>query len=57
MTNYKEHIERYQSVIREKIIDIQKRSTQLNSDIHDLSIYIQSGIFYNCIDKLEQSEV
>ena len=53
-TNYKEHLERYQHQVREKIVDIQKRSTQLNRDIHELSVYIQSGIFYNCIKELEQ---
>ena len=53
-TDYKEHLERYQHQVREKIIDIQKRMNELNSDVLDLSIYIQSGIFYNCIKELEQ---
>ena len=56
-TNYKEHLEHYQEVIREKITDIQKRSTQLNRDIHELSVYIQSGIFYNCLKELEQPQL
>ena len=55
-TDYKEHLERYQQVVREKITDIQSRMTKLNSDILDLSIYVQSGIFYNCIKELEQKD-
>lgn len=51
--NYKEHLERYQAEIREKITDIQKRMWELNSDILTLSIYIQSGIFYNCVAGME----
>ena len=55
-TDYKEHLERYQQVVREKITGIQSRMTKLNSDIHELSVYVQSGIFYNCIKELEQKE-
>lgn len=54
MTDYKMHLEGYQHQIREKITDIQNRMNKLNSDILDLSIYVQSGIFYNCINELEQ---
>ena len=54
MTDYKMHLERYQHQVREKITDIQSRMSKLNSDILDLSIYVQSGIFYNCINELEQ---
>ena len=51
--NYKENLERYQAEIRDKITDIQKRMCELNRDILSLSIYIQSGIFYNCVAGME----
>ena len=51
--NYKEHLERYQAEVRDKITDIQKRMCELNRDILSLSTYIQSGIFYNCVAGME----
>lgn len=50
--NYKEELEHYHEEIRTKLIDIQSRINALNNDILDLSIYIQSGIFHNCIKGL-----
>lgn len=50
--NYKEELEHYQEEIRTKLIDIQSRVTALNKDVLDLSIYVQSGIFYNCTKAL-----
>ena len=51
-TNYKEELEHYQEEIRTKLIDIQSRMLALHSDILDLSVYVQSGIFYNCMKGL-----
>lgn len=50
--NYKEELEHYQEEIRTKLIDIQSRMVALSDDILDLSIYVQSGIFYNCMKGL-----
>ena len=50
--NYKEELEHYQEEIRTKLIDIQSRINALNNDVLDLSIYVQSGIFHNCIKGL-----
>ena len=44
-TNYKKELEHYQEEIRTKLIDIQSRMLALHSDILDLSVYVQSGIF------------
>jgi hypothetical protein len=51
--NYKENLERYQAEIREKIVDMQKRICELYTDISSLSVYVQSGIFYNCVAGME----
>lgn len=51
-TNYKEELEQYQEEIRTKLIDIQPRMVALNDDILRLSVLVQSGRFYNCIDGL-----
>lgn len=51
-TNYKEELEHYQEEIRTKLIDIQSRMLTLHSDILDLSVYVQSGFFYNCMKGL-----
>lgn len=50
--NYKEELEQYQEEIRTKLIDIQSRMVVLNDDILRLSILVQSGRFYNCIEGL-----
>lgn len=52
--DYKQELKDYQNTIRYKLADIQKRMTVLNNDILKLSIYVQSGIFDNCIEELEQ---
>lgn len=54
--DYKNELNHYQEEIRSKIIDLQKRLNEIDKDLVDLSVYIQSGIFYNCIDKLENKE-
>lgn len=50
--NYKEELEQYQEEIRTKLIDIQSRMVALNDDILRLSILVQSGRFYNCLEGL-----
>ena len=51
--NYKEHLERYQAEIRDKITDMQKRICELFADMSSLSVYVQSGVFYNCVAGME----
>ena len=51
--NYKQHLERYQAEIRDIITDIKKRIYELYADMSSLSVYVQSGIFYNCVAGME----